>query len=537
MCGLLGCATDAGIEAPSTSQALSSNSSKDWAMSTYDASGSGNNSTEHRIDKHNVDKLTVKWVFDASVAGAPVAPLQAVPAVSHGKTYIGSTAGTFYAIGKHGELLWTFDAGPSKPIIATLLGGDKAPIWSGAVLPPDENSVVFADTAGRVYKLNRDTGAQIWQISVSDHPFGGVWGNALALTDDTLLVGLSSFESAASFAQGYRCCDHRGGVVAIDLASGATRWRYEAIAENAQGPLPAALVTQLGGFEQYGPSGADVWSQPTYDADLKTVFISTGQLFSRAADGGGTNTYDAVIALNAKNGRVRWTRQFSETLDVWRFDLPNPDSTTGKWLDRDMSDSPKIYTLANGRKVVAAGQKSGDFHVIDAATGDSVHSAMLIAQASTEGGFQSGGAYADNTVLQHGLTSSTVSGAPYDGIVMGISRDGDRVKWQLRVPASPLLAGISAANGVAYFQSPFEEPISSAGAPATWALYAVDVQTGDVLKRLPFTNGRALNVPAVSRGHIYAGFGQSFSHGITTVAADGGLICLGLPSDDENDDD
>ena len=116
-----------------------------------------------------------------------------------------------------------------------------------------------------------------------------------------------------------------------------------------------------------------------------------------------------------------------------------------------MSDSPKIYTLANGRKVVAAEQKSGDFHVIDAATGDIVHSATLITQASTEGGFQSGGAYADNTVLQHGLTTSTVSGAPYDGIVMGISRDGERVKWQLRVPASPLLAGISAANGVAYF--------------------------------------------------------------------------------------
>ena len=50
-------------------------------------------------------------------------------------------------------------------------------------------------------------------------------------------------------------------------------------------------------------------------------------------------------------------------------------------------------------------------------------------------------------------------------------------------------------------------------------------------------------MPAISRGHIYLGFGQSFAHGTTTVDMDGGLICLGLPPGDDmgaqedNDDD
>ncbi len=300
-----------------------------------------------------------------------------------------------------------------------------------------------------------------------------MWGNALALAGDLVLVGLSSFESGASVvAPDYRCCDHRGGVVALDLETGEERWRYEAIAASSQSAFPADLIVQLGGFEKYGPSGADVWSQPTYDPDSNTVYVSTGQLFSRAADGGGPTTYDSIIALDAANGQLRWSHQFSLTLDVWRFDIANPNAD-GAWLDRDMSDSPKIYRLADGRKVVAAGQKNGEMHVVDAASGELIRTAALIDQATTEGGLQSGGALAGNLVFQHGLDTSSVAGAPYDGVVLGVSGDACAQRWRIALPGSPLLAGLAVANGVLYFQSPFEEAIDAPGMPATWALYAV----------------------------------------------------------------
>ncbi len=503
--------------------------SDDWTMSTYDESGSGYNQAEHRLGRSNVANLEVKWRFDSERAGAPVGPIQAIPVVASGKSYVGSVTGRFYALDHDGELVWSFDTAPTNPLLEPLVGA-QTPIWGAAVLPVQEETVVFADTAGVVHKLQRADGQLIWSADVSSHPFGGMWGNALGLAGDLVLVGLSSFESGASLAApDYRCCDHRGGVVALDLATGAERWRYEAITASSQGALPAELIAQLGGFEQYGPSGADVWSQPTYDPESNTVYVSTGQLFSRAADGTGPATYNAIIALDAANGAVRWSRQFSPTLDVWRFDITNPDAN-GVWLDRDMSDSPKIYQLPNQRKVVAAGQKTGDVHVVDAATGELIRSAGWIDQATTEGGFQSGGATDGKLLFQHGLDTSSVAGAPYDGVVLGLSRDARRQRWSIAIPASPLLAGLAVANGVLYFQSPFEESIDAPGMPATWALYAVHTESGAILNRLTF-EGRALNGPAVSGGRLYAGFGNGIAHGITTTDMAGGLLCLGLPGD------
>ncbi|HET6336580.1 MAG TPA: PQQ-binding-like beta-propeller repeat protein [Polyangiales bacterium] len=503
--------------------------SNDWAMSTYDVSGSGYNRAEHRLGRGNVADLEEKWRFDSERAAAPVGPIHATPVVANGTTFVGSSTGTFYALDCEGTLIWSVETAPSDPLLVPL-AGDRTPIYGAAVLPQLEDTVVFADTAGNVNKLKRANGEYIWSVDISSQTFAGMWGNALALAGDLVLVGLASFEDGAQLVDpDYRCCDHRGGVVALDLETGEERWRYESITESMQGPFPSDLIAQLGGFEQYGPSGGDVWSQPTYDAESKTVYVSTGQLFSRAADGGGPTTYDAIVALDATNGKERWSRQFTPTLDVWRFDITNPDAT-GTWLDRDMSDSPKIYRLKDGRKVVAAGQKTGEFHVVDAASGALVRTAALIDQATTEGGLQSGGAVAGKVVFQHGLDTSSVAGAPYDGVVLGISSDAREQRWRISLPASPLLAGLAVANGVLYFQSPFEESVDAPGMPATWALYAVHTETGAVLNRLTFP-GRALNGPAVSAGRVYAGFGNGIAHGITTTEPAGGVVCLGLPDE------
>src|ERR1035438_8276422 len=57
-------------------------------------------------------------------------------------------------------------------------------------------------------------------------------------------------------------------------------------------------------------------------------------------------------------------------------------------VDADFGDSPQVYTLANCRKVVGAGQKSGFYHVLDAATG------QLVNQLQVEPGGTLGGLFA-----------------------------------------------------------------------------------------------------------------------------------------------
>ena len=138
--------------------------------------------------------------------------------MSQRQTYVGSFSGTFYAIDAKGNQLWSFVTAPSNPILGAFLPG-SAPIVAGAALPASENTVVFGDAAGNVYKLDRSSGTELWRTSVDANAFGGIWGGLL-VAGDTVFVPLASFETLAPFNPGYTCCSHRGGVVALNLATG-----------------------------------------------------------------------------------------------------------------------------------------------------------------------------------------------------------------------------------------------------------------------------------------------------------------------------
>jgi polyvinyl alcohol dehydrogenase (cytochrome) len=528
---VFGCIDDRAEHSPSvegTSATLSADSGHDWRMAAYDSAGTGHNASERSLKPGNVGDLEVKWTFDAASAGAPVAPIHAIPVVAKGKTFVGSYGGRFYAIGRDGELLWSFDTQEPGPLFAALLG-ERAPVVAAAVLPEHDDSVVFGDIDGRLYKLDRQTGSLVWTVDLDDNDLGGIWGNSLMIEGDTVYVGLASFETLAPFFPERVCCTHRGAVVAINLATGETKWRYDVISQAEQGPFPPELVAELGTIETFGPSGGDVWSQPTYDARSQTVFASTGQLFSRAPDGSGPAGHDAIIALDARSGQEKWVRNLSNNIDVFRFDIPFFDPASGRYFDKDMSDQPKVHKL-RGRTVVGAGQKSGEYHVLDARTGAIVSSTQHVDMIIGEGGFQSGGAVADRTAVQHGVTTAAGEGVPYDGIVMGLSADGVDVEWEVTRPGSPLFGSVAMANGVVYFQSPFEEGLGSPSTP-TWALFAIDAKDGAIKKRIAFEGSRAVNGPVVSRGRVYAGFGNAFAFGLATPVPEGGVVCLGLDTE------
>jgi len=48
---------------------------------------------------------------------------------------------------------------------------------------------------------------------------------------------------------------------------------------------------------------------------------------------------------------------------------------------------------------------------------------------------------------------------------------------------------------------------------------------------IAFEGSRAVNGPVVSRGRVYAAFGNAFAFGLATPVAEGGVVCLGLPGD------
>src|SRR5262249_2258110 len=136
-----------------------------------------------------------------------------------------------------------------------------------------------------------------------------------------------------------------------------------------------------------GWSGASVWSTPTYDSATHRLYISTGNYYSgppsRAGDPG---TGDAVLALNAQTGAVLWRNQLLAG-DVWTAITPYTPTSQ----HADVADSPKIFHLANGTKVVGVGQKSGVYFLMNAATGARITSTQLEV-AGVQGGLFANGA-------------------------------------------------------------------------------------------------------------------------------------------------
>lgn len=502
-----------------------------WPMALHDPVASSFNPVEQHLGIHNVQQLEVKWMFDATVAGHPVGPIHATPVVVGDTMYVGDTLGRFYALSRDGALRWEYVTRPlQKALLKAILtpapsAGPSAelpgtPIVGAAVVPPHLPYVIFGDLAGTLYALNRHTGEEVWvKEAVDPHPFGGVGGNALLVVGHRVIIGFASLEDRAFLLPQYACCTHRGFVVAMHAATGDELWRYEPIPATAVEPLPETLAPFT-----IGPSGADIWGQPTYDWESHTVFIGTGQNFSPSRTGD-TPGSDAIMALDADTGTLKWATQLTSG-DIWVTGLPNPDAT-GRFLDQDVGDAPKVYRLADGRKVVGAGQKSGVYHVLDAHTGEVIASTPHLQQANILGGLQQGGALAYGRVFQHGLHGLPpfTGEGPFVGTVLALSLDGTRERWRWEKPLAFLAGGLAVANGVVFFQSPIEEPVPLQP-PLAWALYAVHALTGETLLRMPFS-GRAVTSPVVAHSRIYLGKGNSAIPGIGEDF-DGGVVCLGL---------
>lgn len=481
-----------------------------WPVAGHDARASHHNPVETQIGPSNANTLKPRWVFD-DFQGEDLGALHGTPVVTKDAIYVGSNNGRFYALNLEGELIWDYVTLPPNPLLALLatpapVGGQipvlyGTPIVGGAVYSEKENVVMFGDLDGNLYALDGTTGAELWvKEQVDAHPLGGIVGNSLLLADKDVVVGFAAIEDAALLLPDlgipYQCCSHTGFVAAFDVKKGKQRWRYDTISPADVKPLPSEAAPFT-----LGPSGADIWGQPTYDAETETIYVGTGQNYSPKAGGGGTKTSDAIIALHAKNGKVKWIRQITAD-DIWVSGIPSPDAT-GKWSDQDFGDAPKIYNLPDGRKVVGAGQKSGAYSVLDARTGEVIKTTQVVAQANQLGGLQNGGAYANGRVFVHGLNNlePTTSTGPFEGVVKALSPDGSSVLWSYSQPLSVLAAPLAVANDVVYFIAPITETNFGTD-PQQFTLVGLHAPTGTPVSGFSFP-GRAVSGPVVANGRVY----------------------------------
>jgi polyvinyl alcohol dehydrogenase (cytochrome) len=392
--------------ATSARQGTSLQNAGDWPAWQFDLKGSRHNSNETAITRASVGSLRLKWV--RSFPGTTAASSQ--PAVVGGTLYVGARDGTFYALeATTGRTRWTFDtAAVVGPIDNPLRNG---PAVSGGI-------VYFGDNEANLYGLDATTGAQRWTRKLDLHPAARITSSPL-VSRGKVFVGVSSTEEGSAAIDGYQCCTFRGSVVALDASTGGEIWRHYTI------PPPQPT----GSKPEFAPSGAAVWSSPTIDPQTGTLYYTTGNPYSGDAQGA-----DAIGALDAETGMVRWVRQMTDG-DTWNArclvalpggNCPEPGS------DFDFGSHANVFTVS-GRRLVGAGQKSGVYHVLDATTGAIVWQSQL--------------SVPDPNPVLPGTEG-------FQGIQWGASHDGQRLYVATNEANPGTLFALDPATGTALWRTP-----------------------------------------------------------------------------------
>lgn len=247
-----------------------------------------------------------------------------------------------------GETIWSFDPETRRRFAR----------WSCCGGPMNRGVAVYR---GRVYTATFDarlvaidagTGREVWDVDTADYPSRipcTISGAPLAAAGK-VYIGNSGSE-----------WDHRGYVTAYDAETGEKAWRFFTVPGDPSKPfenpeLEQAAETWSGEWWKLG-GGGTVWNALTYDPDLHTVYVGTGNgtPWSRRirSPGGGDNLYlSSIVALHPDTGRMKWYYQTTPG-DNWDY------TATQDMVLADMVVDGKP------RKVIMQAPKNGFFYVLD----------------------------------------------------------------------------------------------------------------------------------------------------------------------------
>jgi len=479
----------------------------EWPMYAHDARGSRATDDGTALSPSSVAAgLGVLW--RSNVRGGPV---YGTPAISNGRVFAANMAGNVFALDSaDGRLAWLTHVGP----VATF----PAVVTSSVLLT--DRDVIVGDQSGAVWALDRDTGLIRWVQRPNNYGYPAVWGSPSLVEARVrgrarrlVLVPVASNEETFTTTEQQPCCLSRGSLAALDPDTGAVVWQ---------------TYTITGAEAAAGAAGASIWSSPSFDSDSNRVYVTTGNNYGNRAGTPTTDTSDAILAIDASDGRIVWKNQRTpdDTYVLsYRLSPSHPDA--------DFGDSPKLLTDATGRKLVAAGQKSGFLHVLDAATGQVVALRQFLPGGGL-GGFFADSAEANGVVYANGNDWPAYGGGeigglagmiagqirpsapPNAGYVVAVNADrpdGLREAWRFSVPHSPMLGGVAVAGGIVYVHASKEGNV-----------YALDAQTGHVLAKASV--GPAVNGPSIAGGRLFMGFGDTFGLAASDPTT-GGVVALG----------
>ena len=420
----------------------------DWGMYGRTLSRTFSTDCPSPITRTTVASLVPAWFFKTAKT------VTASPVVVGNTVYVGDWSGTMYALNKAtGAERWRFKTQAAP-------GADFGPIVSSAaVTEVGSRRLVVFGAGPRVYALDARTGRRIWAnylgattpngrprlkqdpVQVESSP--AVWRGVV-------YVGYDTHDRPASESAGAR-----GGVAALDAATGATKWVFH---------------------PDLGDGCGGVWSSPTIDRKRGLVYF--GSANCKAEPNRWTAYVEALTAVDAKNGKARWSFQPHQ---------PNR-------RDWDFGSTPNLFVDAAGREVLGAGNKDGTYYAVSPDTGAKLWSTKVAEPGDVGEDFSVGGFIGSSSVLEGRVFGGTaVGGPPY---FHAIEAETGAVMW--RGAQAPSYAASAAVNRVVF--SPALDGV----------IRAYDAQTGRVLWAAPLA-GASSSGPAIVGDSVYVGSGTSSS--------------------------
>ncbi|MDB5396062.1 MAG: polyvinyl-alcohol dehydrogenase [Rhodospirillales bacterium] len=347
---------------------------------------------EPGLAAQDVPRLKLKWAF-----AYPGSQTIGQPVVVGDRLFVTAVNGRMFSLdAKTGCTFWSFKMDTPVKAAVTIgrMKGDSS----------SRTAVYFGDMDGFVSAIDAADGRVLWKAKADPHPLAQVRGSP-TLYQGRLYVPISSAEERASGDPGYSCCTFRGGLVALDAATGKIIWKSHTIVET-----PKKIGKNPAGTDIYGPAGGSVWNAPTIDVKRRRIYVGTGNSYSTQENA----ATDSVMAFDLDSGKRLWFTQATQH-DTW---VVCTTPGTGNCPldigpDFDFGSSTVLRTASNGKQVILAGQKSGAVYGFDPDDNGKIMWRVPLGVGGAFGGVEHGiAAEGDKVYVAISDVMATVAAAP-----------------------------------------------------------------------------------------------------------------------------
>jgi quinoprotein glucose dehydrogenase len=314
-------------------------------------------SAPERIGPENVERLAVAWTYDTRDSTEPFKPggkppgFEATPAYADGRLYLSTPQGTVAALdAETGAEVWRVDLAVRRDVNYSD-PQNRGPsilderLYVGTI---DARLVCLERRDGRrCAKFGRNGEIDLTTGLRHRPEWAGEYGltSAPAVYRDLVIVG-------SSVADNSRAQMASGEVRAFDATTGAVRWTFHPLPEDARA------------------GGANAWSRIVVDAKNALVFVPTGSASPDYFGGlrpGNDEFANSIVVLRASSGAVVWHFQTVHH-DLWDYDVASPPLLFP--AEARPSKTDRVQTgPGQTTPAIAVGSKTGHVFLFNRVTG------------------------------------------------------------------------------------------------------------------------------------------------------------------------